>query len=280
MSKPTPAVAEARFAEVNGARLWYEVAGAGTPVVLIHSGITDSRSWEPQFAEFARYHRVMRYDMRGFGQSDVAHGEYSPVNDLAELLRVVGITRTVLVGVSIGGALAVDMALAHPDVVSGLVLVGAGFSGHEPSAEFAALMAGVDETYERDGLDAAVERELEIWLYGKGRTSDAVGPVIREAVREMNRRNWERFAPDAKPARIDPPAAGRLGEIKVPTLIVVGDLDVDRVQDAADRLEVGIRGADREVMVGTAHVPNMEQPEVFNRIVFDFLGERAPQTGR
>lgn len=280
MSKPTPAIAEARFAEVNGGKLWYEVAGAGTPVVLIHSGITDSRSWESQFSEFARYHRVMRYDMRGFGQSDVAHGEYSPIDDLAGLLQDVGISRTALVGVSMGGALAIDMALTHPEAVSSLVLVGAGFSGHEPSAEFAALMARVDEIYERDGLDAALELELEIWLYGKGRQAADVGRGVRGAVREMNRRNWERSAPDAKPARIDPPAAGRLGEIKVPTLIVVGDLDVDRVQDAADRLEAGIRGARRAVMIGTAHVPNMEQPEVFNRIVLDFLGEGAAQTSR
>ena len=141
-------------------------------------------------------------------------------------------------------------------------------------------MGGVEEIYERDGLDAAPERELEIWLDGKGRQAADIDPGVRAAVREMNRRNWERAAPDAKPARIDPPAAGRLGDIKVPTLIIVGDLDVDRVQDAAARRAVCIRGARRAVLGGPAHVTNMEQPEVFNRIVLDFLGEAAAQTGR
>jgi pimeloyl-ACP methyl ester carboxylesterase len=271
MSQPKVATVESGFAEVNGGRLWYEVAGTGAPVVLIHSGITDSRSWDSQFQEFARSHRVVRYDMRGFGQSDVPHGAYSPVSDLAELLTGLGIQRAALVGVSTGGALAIDMTLTHSEMVSALVLVGAGLIGDEPSPEFAALMAGVDEILERDGLDAAVERELEILVYGKGRTAPDVDPAVREAVREMDRYNSARYPQDAKPSRIDPPAAGRLHEIRVPTLIIAGDREVDRMLDAAERLAGGIGGSRSVVMEGVAHVPNMERPQDFNRLVADFL---------
>src|ERR1700731_1234393 len=275
MAEPALARTEVGFADVIGGRLHYEIAGDGPPLVLIHSGITDSRSWEPQFAEFARRHRVLRYDLRGMGQSDPGHGSYSNVDDLARLLDVVGFQQAALVGVSMGGALALDVALQHSDRVSALVLVGAGVSGRQPSDEFKALMNEVDALYERGLIDQVIERELEIWLYGKGRTASDVDPAIREAVREMDRNTTERFPPDAQPERIEPPAIGRLGEVHVPTLVIVGNLDVDNVQETAGELIKGIAGARMAVMRGVAHVPNMERPEEFNRLVLDFLSEQA-----
>jgi pimeloyl-ACP methyl ester carboxylesterase len=242
---------------------------------LIHSGITDSRSWDPQVAALAEGHRVLRYDLRGLGQSDLGHGSYSNVDDLVMLLDAVGFERAALVGVSMGGALALDVALQHPGRVSALVLVGAGISGLEPPDSFKAQMDEVDALFERGLIDQVVERELEIWLYGKGRTANDVDPVIRKAVGEMDRSNGLRFPADAKPEPIEPPAIGRLAEVQVPTLVIVGDLDVDHVQEGARVLTNGIRGARLAVMNGVAHVPNMERPVEFNRLVIDFLNERA-----
>jgi pimeloyl-ACP methyl ester carboxylesterase len=271
----TSSSSKSGFAEVDRGRLFFEVAGNGSPVVLIHSGITDSRSWDPQVAALAEGHRVLRYDLRGLGQSDLGHGSYSNVDDLVMLLDAVGFERAALVGVSMGGALALDVALQHPGRVSALVLVGAGISGREPPDSFKAQMDEVDALFERGLIDQVVERELEIWLYGKGRTANDVDPVIRKAVGEMDRSNGLRFPADAKPEPIEPPAIGRLAEVQVPTLVIVGDLDVDHVQEGARVLTNGIRGARLAVMNGVAHVPNMERPVEFNRLVIDFLNERA-----
>ncbi len=260
---------------VNGGRLFFEMAGRGSPVVLIHSGITDSRSWEPQVAAFTPQHRVLRYDLRGMGRSDLGHGSYSNVDDLVTLLDAVGLERAALVGVSMGGALALDVALEHPGRVATLVLVGAGISGRQPPDAFKTQMDEIDALYERGLIDQVIERELEIWLYGKGRTAADVDPAIREAVREMDRNTTERFPADAKPERIEPPAIGRLGEVHVPTLVIVGDLDVDHVQEGARVLSKGIAGARMAVMRGVAHLPNMERPDEFNRLVLDFLSEHA-----
>jgi len=275
VGRTASSAAKTGFAAVDGGRLFFELAGSGPPVVLIHSGITDSRSWAPQVGAFAARHRVLRYDLRGIGRSDLGHGSYSNVDDLRKLMETVGFERAALVGVSNGGALALDLTLEHPARVSALVLVSAGISGSKWPAAFRAQMEEVDALYERGLIDQVVERELEIWLYGKGRTAADVDPAIREAVREMDRNNTERFPADAKPERIDPPATGRVGEIRVPTLVIVGDLDVDHVQDAARVLSQEIVGARLAVMHGVAHVPNMERPDEFNRLVLDFLSEHA-----
>jgi len=272
----TSSALESGFAQVDGGRLFYEVSGSGSPVVLIHSGITDSRSWAPQVSAFEARHRVLRYDMRGIGRSDLGHGSYSNVDDLVRLIDAVEFERAALVGVSMGGALALDVALQHPARVAALVLVGAGIGGRQLPDTFKAQMEEVDALYERGLIDQVVERELEIWLYGKGRNAADVDPAIREAVREMDRNTTERFPADAKPERIEPPAVGRLGEIRVPTLVIVGDLDVDHVQETARALRDGIVGARLDVMHGVAHVPNMERPEEFNRLVLDFLSGRTP----
>lgn len=259
------------FADVNGVKLHYEVAGSGAPLVLAHSGITDSRSWDPQFPAFTRQYRVLRYDLRGFGRSDVAHGTYSNVDDLVALMTTVDVTPAALLGVSMAGSIVLDTALQHPKLVTALILVGSGISGREHSPEYHEMMDELDELLAHKGLDAAMDREMEVWLYGRGRTAADVDPRVRAAVREMDFYNSGRYPPDAEPERIQPPAIGRLNEIGVPTLVIVGDRDVDDVRQAAEELGRGIRGARLVVMPGVAHVPNMERPDEFNRLVLDFL---------
>jgi pimeloyl-ACP methyl ester carboxylesterase len=259
------------LADVNGVKLHYEIVGDGASLVLVHSGITDSRSWEPQLAAFTKQYRVLRYDMRGFGHSDIAHGTYSNVDDLVSLMAALGMGSAVLLGVSMAGTMVLDTALQHPELIKALILVGSGISGREHSAEYHQMMDEMDELLAEKGLDAAIDREMEVWLYGRGRTAADVDPTLRASVREMDFYNSGRYPPDAEPERILPPAIGRLNEIRVPTLVMVGDRDVDDVRQAAEELARGIRGARLEVMAGVAHVPNMERPEEFNRLVLDFL---------
>src|SRR5262249_38747454 len=151
---------ERGFAEINGARLYYEIAGGGHPLTLIHAGITDSRMWDDQFALFAEHFRVLRYDVRGFGQSDMPPGPYTMRDDLRALLQSLGIARTHLVGVSMAGSIAVDFTLDHPEMVATLIPVAAGISGRTPSDFLRGQWAAIEAAMERDGLDVANELEL------------------------------------------------------------------------------------------------------------------------
>src|ERR1700737_3621480 len=122
------------FADVNGVKLRYQVTGDGASLVLVHSGITDSRSWAPQLPAFTKKYRVLTYDMRGFGQSDVAHGKYSSSEAPCGIMGGFGLAPAALLGVSVGGSAVLDTALQHPEMATALILVGAGTSGRKHSA--------------------------------------------------------------------------------------------------------------------------------------------------
>ena len=267
------------FADINGARIYYEVAGAGHPLVLVHAGIADSRMWDDQFAAFAKQYRTVRYDLRGFGRTEMVAGPFSHREDLHGLLRFLGIDRAHLLGCSMGGATIIDFALERPGLISALVPVCAGVSGNKrsgpPPKEWAEL-----EAADRAGdLERVSELEVRIWVDGPHRTPDQVDPAIRDKVRAMNLIALRTPEDLGSEGRLDPPAIGRLGEIGAPTLVIVGDLDQPHVVATADRLAAAVAGARRAVIAGAAHLPNMERPAEFNRLVLDFLArapERAP----
>src|SRR5947209_9678446 len=138
------------FAEVNGTKLYYEVAGAGHPLVLLHEGIADSRMYDDQFNAFAQHYRVVRFDIRGFGQSDLPTGD-KPIalhEDLYGLLTFLGMKKTYLLGMSMGGAMALNFTLTHPDMVDGLILVAPGVGGYPMTsfeAEYKAIGQEIEE---------------------------------------------------------------------------------------------------------------------------------------
>jgi 3-oxoadipate enol-lactonase len=265
------------YADVNGVRLYYEVAGEGHSLVLQHEGIADCRMWDDQFGVFAQRYRVVRYDYRGFGKSSMQPGAFSLRDDLLVLLRVLGIVKTYLLGASLGGSMTVDFALEHPDIVDAIIPVAPGLSGLQPPEEEATLFEPVEEAIKAGDLDRANDLEVHIWVDGPNRAPDQVDPAVREKVRVMNGDSFKRQDEwtDAKPVPLEPPAVGRLGEIHVPTLVIIGDEDVPHVQRAADAIASGIAGAKKVVMHNTAHVLMMERPEEFNRIVLDFLASLA-----
>jgi pimeloyl-ACP methyl ester carboxylesterase len=269
------------FAEVNGTTLYYEVAGSGHPFILVHGHLLDRRSWDDQFAVFAQRYRVVRYDQRGFGDSGlITRGNtYSDRQDLYELMKFLGIESTYLMGVSGGGSLAIDFTLEHPEKVNALIPVTAGVSGFQPSEEdkknhpeVMRLFAGLDEAYEQHDNPRAVEISLELWTDGPERLPNHAAPDVRERVREMTTRNWERPDDEAQletpPIPLEPPAIQRLSQIRVPTLVILGEWDAP---NPLETLIVEIPGAKKVVMAETAHHPFMEKPAEFNRIVLDFL---------
>jgi pimeloyl-ACP methyl ester carboxylesterase len=230
--------------------------------------------WDPQWETYPPSHRVVRYDLRGFGRSPIGPGRFSHAGDLVELLERQGVQKASLVGVSMGGRAALEVALARPELVEALVLVGAGFPGHDWSAEMKAADAAEMEALERGDIDAAVEVCLRTWVDGPRRKPEDVDPAVRERVAEMQRRAYELQMPIWETAEEEPLVADlaeRLAEVTVPTLILVGDEDILDMHEIADRLERELPNAQRASIADTAHVPSLERPREFDRLVFPFL---------
>jgi 3-oxoadipate enol-lactonase len=256
------------------AELHYEVAGEGPPVVLVHAGIADSRMWEPQWTTYPASHRTVRYDMRGFGETPIRPGSFSHAGDLVGLLEALELGPAALVGVSLGGRVALEVTVARPDLVSALVLVGPGLPGHDWTEETQAGWAEEGAAVEAGDLDAAVEMNLRMWVDGPGREPGDVAAAVRERVGVMQRRAFELQIPvgdEAEEEPLVPDLVQRLGEIDVPTLIVVGEEDRPDMHAIADRLEGSIPGARRATIPGAAHVPSLERPAEFDRLVLEFL---------
>jgi 3-oxoadipate enol-lactonase len=258
------------IAEVNGARIAYDVAGSGPAVLLLHAGIGDRRMWDAQVPAFAKHFTVIRFDARGFGETRKPDAPFAPYADAIALLDHLAISQAQFVGVSMGSQTAIEAAIAAPERVSALVAVAAR-TGTPVSSALRAGWDRVNELYEAGDIAGAVEYELRMWVDGPDRGPDAVDPEIRERVREMNAVLFTRDDDAGEEIPLDPPAAERLAEISTPTLIVYGDKDVMDVRQAAEPLVTTIPCARLAVIPDAAHLPQMEQPEVFNEIVLEFL---------
>jgi 3-oxoadipate enol-lactonase len=260
--------------EVDGARIAYEVSGRGDTVVLSHAGLGDRRMWDRQVAAFDERFRVVRYDGRGFGETEETGARDSPFrrsDDLLALLDHLGIERAHLVGGSLGGRVSLDATLSAPERVRSLVLVGSALGGYRWVDEQTHRGWEEGETAILAGeLEKATEIEMRMWLAGRDRALEDVDAKVRDLVARMLLDSYAHGELDGETG-LEPPALGRLGEIRAPALVIVGDEDSPDVKRIADLLVSGIAGAVRSVMHGTAHAPNLEQPEEFNRLVLEFL---------
>ncbi len=263
-------------AQVGGASLYYETAGSGPAVLWIHAGVADSRMWDGTSEALADRFRCVRFDIRGFGRSVIPPGRFSYHGDAVAVLDAVGVERASLVGCSFGGQIAIDTCLAYPHRVRSLVLVAAGIGGREPSEAMARFGEEEEALLERRDLDGATELNLRFWVDGPHRSPDQVDPLLRERVRIMQRALFDQEIPrGVERVGLEPPAIGRLGEIRVPVLIVIGDGDQPDVVDTADRLTMEIPGASKVVFPDVAHMVSMEAPARFRDVVAEFL-ERVP----
>ena len=259
------------FFDIGDCRLGYRSDGDGQALLLVHAGIADSRMWDPQVAEFARSFRVLRPDLRGYGETGKPAEPYAHYDDLRRLLAHLGVERAAVVGASMGGAAALDLCLEHPRLVGALVLVCSALGGCEledPWLEEKANAA--DAAFESGDREKAARIEMETWLAGPGRSLDDVDQDVVRRLADMLLRSYALDA-DAEERELTPAAASRLGEIRVPTLVMVGAGDVADMRRIADRLASGIQGARKVVVESTAHLPSMERSTEFNRVVSEFL---------
>lgn len=256
---------------LNETAFTYESAGSGPAVIFVHAGIADRRMWNGQMEPFAHHFQVVRYDMRGFGQTPVVAGSYAHYEDLHGLLTHLGIEQAIVVGCSKGGAVALDFALAYPEKVKALVLVAAAIHGLRIEAEPLPQEAALEAAEEAGDLALVSEIEVQIWIDG-GRAPDEVDPAIRDLVREMNLIALQNDVLGlGEEMRLEPAAANRLSEITVPTLTLIGDLDIPASLQRYEWLISHIPHAQKAVLSGTAHLPSLEKPAEFNRLVLDFL---------
>ena len=259
------------FVELNGARIHYERTGSGIPVIFLHAGIADARMWEPQAAAFAAHFDVIRPEERGFGQSDLPPVRWSAVRDLLALMDALALKPAHLVGCSMGGGLAIDFALEHPERISKLVVVGTSISGANFGEKYPELWADVKAADEAHDLERLNRAQMKLFLAGPNRSLDRVGKGLQDLFLDMNATSMKSDFDAAPDEDIDPPALERLGEISAPLLLVIGDEDVPPVADATEVLLQQVNGARKAVIRDAAHLPNLEHPEEFNRIVLDFL---------
>ena len=260
------------FAPINGAQIYYEVAGTGPPLVLLHAGVADGRFWDDQFATFARHYRTMRYDLRGFGRSAMPPGRFSQHDDLAGLLDFLAVEQAIVVGVSYGGKVAIDFALVYPQRVTALVLGAPSIGGAAPTERMLEFWEEEETAVDQGDIDTAVELNLRLWVDGVHRQPDEVDQQVRQKVGQMQREIFLMDVPeDVAEVRLEPVAYGRLAVITAPTLVLVGDLDLPEKVTEAAWLAEQLPHSQHAIMPGVGHMLNMEKPALFNELVLDFL---------
>jgi len=262
------------IANINGTQLYYEVKGTGHPLLLVHAGVADSRMWEAQFEAFSEVYQVIRFDLRGFGRSNMPSGSFSHQGDIKALLDFLGIESVYLLGISFGGMIALDFTLAHPDYVKALVLGAPSVSGASPSERIRQFWAQEDALLEKGDLEGATELNLKFWVDGPHRDTQQVNLEVRDLVREMQLAIFKKEIPDdVEEIDLDPPAIERLDEVKIPAQVMVGELDLEEKLELADRLVQKMPNCKKDLIPGAAHMLNMEKPDEFQRIVTRFLDD-------
>jgi 3-oxoadipate enol-lactonase len=256
------------FADVNGTRLYYEVAGSEHPIVLVHGFSLDTRMWDDQFEVFARHYKVIRYDIRGYGKSSTPSTEgYYHADDLKGLLDHLSIERAHILGLSLGGAIAIEFAAAYPSMTSALILVDSVLWGHNWSEEGSKRDGAV---WAASSVEAARQSWLDHPLFTPALVNRSSAGRLTQIVTDYSGWHWENNDPGLLP---DPLAAQRLHEISAPTLVIIGELDLLDFQAIAQTLQQQIPNARTVTLHGVGHMSNMEDPERFNKAVLSFLKE-------
>jgi pimeloyl-ACP methyl ester carboxylesterase len=257
------------YAGVNGTDLYYEIAGSGTPLILVHGLSLDTRMWDSQFGVLAENYRVIRYDARGHGKSvPTSTDPYSHSHDLKGLMDVLGIERAHLVGLSMGGRTVIDFTVDNPGRAISLVPVDSPLPGMDPVTDAWERLGRIIATASESGMDDAIEMWCGDELFAPAMNNPtSVGP-LNEIVREYSGWNWTSGTTVIDPDR---PAAQLLDTISVPTLVIVGELDLLDFHVGADAMEANIAGARKVIIPGVGHMSNMEDPEAFNALLTEFL---------
>lgn len=269
------------IAIINGISLYYEVAGRGAPLVLVHGFACGIRIWDPQVRALSRSRRVITYDVRGHGLSEApreaaAYSQAISVADLHALFRHLGLHRAAVGGLSMGGNIALNFALAHPNMVSALIVADTG-AGSDDTADWVAGAAGYAEALDGEGMerfaDMASASPLFARYIGQGPAAER---FIRSCLMTHRAHGVAHTAREVLAKRstiysLEP----RLRELRVPTLLIVGEHDEPCLKVHRFMADT-IPGAKHVVLPGVGHLTNLEAPAAFNAAVRRFLAKRRP----
>ncbi len=264
------------YVDVGNGKLWYEIGGEGDTLVLIHAGFVDSHMWDDQWDAFTKHYHVIRFDQRGYGKSDPAQGPISRRDDLLRLLDGLGVERAALLGCSMGGEAVMDIALEHPERILALIVASAAPSGFQMQGAPPRYVMEMMEAAQKGDVERTSDLQIRIWVDGPFREPEQVNSSVRQRAAEMNHipvKQGTFFTADVQPIKpLNPPASTRLKEIGVPMLIIAGALDDPEILRAADIMASEIKGAQKVILPNSAHLLNMENPQMFNQAVLSFLG--------
>lgn len=252
-------------------RISFREAGEGKPVVFIHAGVADSRMWMPQLEAVPDGYRYVAPDERGFGSTDVGSTQFSSHRDVLTVMDSLGIDRAVVVGASMGGGVALDAAIAAPERVSALVLVGAASPGLEVDPYEPPEWPEAVKAFKAGDMERVAQLDAAMWLAGYGRELGAVDPGLVEAFVEMD---LTALRNEAKRDELRTPGPDRMAgveEIEKPTLVVVGEYDLPDIREAADHLASRLSDRPAVVVKDAAHLAGFEQPGPFNAALAEFL---------
>jgi len=274
---------ESGFIAVPGGRLYYEADGAGHPLLLIPGGLGSLRMWDEHVPAFVKRYQVIRFDPRGYGDTETDNVEFSNRADAAAVLEQLGAQSAHVVGQSRGGNIGLDLSIERPELVDALVLVAAGASGYEPQ-----LPAGVEPVpwdemerlWESKDWTALAELETRVWVDGWGQPATRVDAELRRRVHDEILQTYLAQKEEAQPQPLQPPAAGRLGEVEAPLLVVIGSVDEPGGTLNSRFVAESVAGARLVEFEGAAHMVHMEQPARFNELVLEFLAEVDATHGR
>jgi 3-oxoadipate enol-lactonase len=266
--------------DLNGASLYYETDGAiGSPaVLLIHAGIATLRMWDAQAEALAQHHFVIRFDTRGFGLTEADDDvPFSNRLDAIDLLDHLGIETATIVGASRGGSIALDIALEFADRVRAVATIGSGPSGF-PEVDLTdaeeELFEAMDVAYDEGDSERLNRLEVELWDFGPTRAASDLDPDFVRLAYELNAVNLPHAEEEPEPIPLDPPAYERVGDIRVPALVMVGDRDISPALLQHEYLLRGIPFAEGHVFEGAAHIPSVEQPAEFSRVLLDWMSRK------
>src|SRR6185436_1642029 len=269
---------ETIWLDVPGARLAVEDEGAGPPIVLVHSAIVNRRSWDgltPLLV--AAGYRVIRYDMRGFGESTAEAVEFSPRADLLAVMDSRGVARAAVAGNSWGAMNALDTVIEAPDRFVALCWLGGGVGGFDggKTPEEQTLFDAESKAEEDGDPDLAAELDVQIWVDGVGQPKSRPAAEVREAVKRMDRELLEPGREFGDNTRLQPLANERLDDVAVPVLAIIGELDTSGTRAAARRLAEGAPNVRLESWPDVAHMVAMEQPDRTAALITEFLAPLA-----
>jgi pimeloyl-ACP methyl ester carboxylesterase len=257
--------------QINGTTLYVEASGKdAAPVIFLHAGVTDSRMWDTQWETVGEGFNVIRYDRPGYGQSPMSQGLRANRPDLLALMDALQFDRARLVGCSMGGEIATDFTLEHPDRVLSLTLVSSLVSGFEMQGEAPQELFAMFGALEKGDAQAAATIAANMYVVGGQRIAEQVSSDILQSVCEMILgiiQSGAMMQPDANPLT----AMTSLSEIQVPTLLVAGGSDHPEILRGVELIAAAIPNSQTSIIPHTAHFPNMEQPDIFNRMLLEFL---------